>query len=101
MIMRLKGNRQYNDTNSTYAVRRQNLEQSLVLHALRMGLAGRRPRRDLLHHSDRGPRQACADSRTLLTEHGITCSMSRKGDCWDKAVAESFFATVKKELVHG
>jgi transposase InsO family protein len=77
------------------------LDRSLVLDALRMGLAGRRPPRDLLHHSDRGSQYACADYRTLLAEHGITCSMSRKGDCWDNAVAESFFATLKKELVHG
>lgn len=76
------------------------LEKSLVLDALYMGLAGRRPRGDLLHHSDRGSQYACGDYRDLLAEHGITCSMSRKGDCWDNAVAESFFATLKKELVH-
>lgn len=76
------------------------LEKSLVLNALYMGLAGRRPQGDLLHHSDRGSQYACGEYRALLREHGITCSMSRKGDCWDNAVAESFFATLKKELVH-
>lgn len=77
------------------------LDKSLALDALRMGLSARRPQPELLHHSDRGSQYACADYRSLLEEHGMTCSMSRKGDCWDNAVAESFFATLKKELVHG
>lgn len=77
------------------------IDKSLVLDALGMGLAGRRPRLGLLHHSDRGSQYACGGYRDRLAEQGITCSMSRKGDCWDNAVAESFFATLKKELVHG
>ena len=77
------------------------LDKSLVLDALHMGLVGRRPQLGLLHHSDRGSQYASGGYRDLLAEQGITCSMSRKGDCWDNAVAESFFATLKKELVHG
>ena len=79
-----------------------NLEKSLVLNALRSALAYRSPGHGVLqHHSDRGSQYACADHRTLLSENEIECSMSRKGDCWDNAVAESFFATLKKEVVHG
>ncbi len=84
---------------------RHTLEKSLVIDALRSALAYRNPSpdvlRQLMHHSDRGCQYACGDHRELLAEHGIECSMSRKGDCWDNAVAESFFATLKKELVHG
>ncbi len=58
------------------------------------------PRPELLHHSDRGSQYASHDFRNALREHGIVCSMSRKGDCWDNAVVESFFATIKKELIH-
>jgi putative transposase len=53
-----------------------------------------------VHHSDRGTQYASADYQAALAERGITCSMSRKGDCWDNAVAESFFATLKTELVN-
>ncbi len=81
---------------------RYTLEKSLVIDALRSALAYRNPKPgELKHHSDRGSQYACADHREVLTENGIECSMSRKGDCWDNAVAESFFATLKKELVHG
>ncbi len=84
---------------------RHTMEKSLVIDALRSALSYRNPGADvlqqLLYHSDRGSQYACADQRALLAEHGIACSMSRKGDCWDNAVAESFFATLKKELVHG
>ena len=51
-------------------------------------------------HSDRGVQYASEHYQRLLTKHGITCSMSRKGNCWDNAPMESFFATLKKELVH-
>ena len=54
-----------------------------------------------MHHSDRGKQYAAKRYQKLLSENGITCSMSRKGNCWDNAVVESFFATLKKELVHG
>jgi transposase InsO family protein len=67
--------------------------------ALTMAIARRRPGVGLLHHSDRGVQYACAAYRDLLAAHGIACSMSRRGDCHDNAVAESFFATFKGELV--
>jgi len=75
------------------------MERSLVLNALRMALESRRPGPGLLHHSDRGVQYACEDHRALLAAHGITASMSRKGNCWDNAVAESFFATLERELI--
>jgi transposase InsO family protein len=75
------------------------LETSLVLQALRMALRRRRPPAGLLHHSDRGCQYASAAYRAALAAAGITASMSRPGDCWDNAVAESFFATLKWELV--
>ena len=64
------------------------------------GTAGSDATAGLLHHSDRGTQYASADYRAALASAGIECSMSRKGDCWDNAVAESFFATLKTELVH-
>lgn len=74
---------------------------SLVMDALRMALGRRRPQDDeLIHHSDRGCQYASQVYQDLLREHNITCSMSRKGNCWDNAMMESFFATLKKELVH-
>jgi putative transposase len=76
------------------------IDQTLALDALRMALRTRRPEPGLLHHSDRGIQYAAGDYQKLLREHGIVCSMSRKGDCWDNAVAESFFSTLKAELVH-
>jgi transposase InsO family protein len=80
---------------------RDNLERQLCLDALDMALQSRRPTSGLLHHSDRGSQYASHDYRALLEANGITCSMSAKGDCWDNAVAESFFATLKTELVDG
>lgn len=76
------------------------MEKSLTLDALQMALEHRASGLGILHHSDRGSQYACGDYRTLLDQNGMTCSMSRKGDCWDNAVAESFFATLKRELVH-
>jgi putative transposase len=76
------------------------LDRHLVLTALDRALVQRRPRRGLLHHSDRGAEYTSADYRQRLRDAGHRCSMSRKGDCWDNAVAESFFATLKRELVH-
>jgi putative transposase len=74
---------------------------SLVMDALRMALGRRRPEGDrLLHHSDRGSQYASEVFQELLREHNITCSMSRRGNCWDNAMMESFFATLKKERVH-
>lgn len=72
---------------------------SLAIDAVKMALSYRRPDSGLLHHSDRGIQYAASDFRKLLKSRRIACSMSRKGDCWDNAVSESFFATLKKELV--
>ena len=76
------------------------LKAAGVANALSMALAWRRPGEGLLHHSDRGVQYACGDYRELLNEHGIVASMSRSGNCYDNAVAESFFGTLKTELVH-
>jgi transposase InsO family protein len=78
----------------------ERLTDALTLNALGMALARRRPPQGLLHHSDRGSQYASGDYQKALAQHGIVCSMSRRGDCWDNAVAESFFATLKVELVH-
>ena len=78
---------------------REDLAAELALSALRMALAARRPGPGLLHHSDRGGQYACAEYRALLDAHGARASMSRRGNCWDNAVAESFFATLELELI--
>ena len=80
---------------------RASLKAALVLEALEMGLAHRQPDPGLLHHSDRGSQYASDDFRRLLESHGIVCSMSRKGNCWDNAPVESFFGKLKTEWVHG
>lgn len=76
------------------------IDRHLVLSALDMALRGRSPPEGLLHHSDRGSQYASEDYQRALAERGIRCSMSRKGNCWDNAVVESFFSTLKTELVH-
>jgi transposase InsO family protein len=76
------------------------ITDDLTLDALDMALARRRPQPGLLHHSDRGSQYASGDYQRVLAQHGVVCSMSRRGNCWDNAVAESFFATLKVELVH-
>lgn len=76
------------------------MKTELVTDALRMALMRRKVRSPLLLHSDQGSQYAAADYRAMLAENGIECSMSRKGNCWDNAVAESFFHTLKTELVH-
>jgi putative transposase len=78
----------------------EHMETSLVREALTMALLHRRPPAGLLHHSDRGVQYASEDYRHLLEIHTMTASMSAKGDCWDNACAESFWATLKTELVH-
>jgi transposase InsO family protein len=78
----------------------ERITRQLTLNALAMALRARAPAAGLVHHSDRGSQYASADYRAALVAAGIDCSMSRKGDCWDNAVAESFFATLKTELVH-
>jgi len=72
----------------------------LVMRALNMAIQNSNLKPGLIHHSDRGVQYACQDFQALLNIHGIECSMSRKGDCWDNAVAESFFHTLKVELIH-
>jgi putative transposase len=78
----------------------ERLTRDLTLEALDMALRRRRPLHGLLHHSDRGSQYASGDYQAVLADQGIVCSMSRRGNCWDNAVAESFFATIKVELVH-
>jgi putative transposase len=76
------------------------MQTDLVSDALKMAIARRNPGKDLLHHSDRGVQYASDVYMYLLQSHCITPSMSRKGDCWDNAAMESFWATLKTELVH-
>lgn len=76
------------------------LDHSLPLRALDRALALRHPAPGLVHHSDRGVQYASAPYQARLHAHGIVPSMSRVGNCWDNAVVESFFATLKRELVH-
>jgi putative transposase len=78
----------------------QRIDHRLVLKALSMAIDERQPAPGLIHHSDRGHTYTCSQHRAELAAHGIVASMSRKGDCWDNAVAESFFSTLKTELVH-
>jgi transposase InsO family protein len=72
-------------------------DRRLTLKALEMAVQRRCPGPGLLHHSDRGCTYTCEDYRTFLASHGITCSMSRRADCYDNAVMEAFFSTVKRE----
>lgn len=76
------------------------LESRLVVNALALAVERRLPGEGLLAHSDRGSQYASDHYQRLLARHGITCSMSRRADCWDNAPMESFFASLKKELVH-
>ena len=78
----------------------EHMRAELVGDALKMALGMRSPPPGLLHHSDRGVQYACDDYQHLLRSNGVVCSMSGKGDCWDNAVMESFWATLKTELVH-
>jgi transposase InsO family protein len=78
----------------------QSIDTLLVLSALEMALQQRQPAAGLVHHSARGSQYASADYQKALKASGLQCSMSRKGNCWDNAVAESFFSTLKTELVY-
>jgi len=78
----------------------ERLERTVALDALQMALTDRQPPQGLLHHSDRGSQYASHEYQQRLAAHGVLSSMSRKGNCWDNAVAESFFATLKLELVY-
>ncbi len=73
------------------------MRAQLVKDALTMALWRRRPPPRLMHHSDRGSQYACHDYQKLLDKYGLVCSMSRKGDCWDNAVAERFLGSLKRE----
>lgn len=75
------------------------LESDLAVEALRQAMGRRKPGAGLIHHSDRGVQYASNAYRELLDQHQVQASMSRKGNCWDNAVAESFFATLEWELV--
>ena len=70
-----------------------------VCDALKMAIWQRRPKAGLIVHSDRGSQYASHASRRLLKAHGFVGSMSRKGNCWDNSVAESFFGSLKQECV--
>jgi putative transposase len=76
------------------------LRTELCMDALQMALKSRRPGDDLIHHSDRGVQYASSDYRRLLQSRKVTVSMSRTGDCYDNAAMESFWGTLKTELVH-
>ena len=78
----------------------QILDAPLVIAALRMALGQRRPARTLILHSDRGAQFASAAYRQVLAQHGLVASMSRKGNCYDNAFIESFWSSLKYELVY-
>jgi len=75
------------------------ITRQLVMNALTMAVQRRRPPSGVVFHSDRGSQYASGDFQKLLTKHGMRCSMSRKGNCWDNAPVESFFGSLKQELV--
>jgi putative transposase len=76
------------------------MKTSLVTDALKMAIARRSPKEGLLHHGDRGVQYTSDDYLHLIRSHKMLPSMSGKGDCWDNAVMESFWSTLKTELVH-
>ena len=81
---------------------RPDMHRSLVIDALEMGLFQRHPQKgQLLFHSDRGSQYASDDFRAVLDQHGVMASMSRKGNCWDNAVTETLFGSLKVERLHG
>jgi transposase InsO family protein len=76
------------------------MTRQLVIDALEMAVDRRRPKPGLLCHSDRGSQYASDNYQAVLARHRMVCSMSRKGDCWDNAVMESFYSTLKTELIY-
>jgi putative transposase len=80
---------------------KEQLTAELVIDALTMAWFRRHPAPGLIHHSDRGVQYASSAFQSKLTEYGMRCSMSRKGNCWDNAPTESFFNSLKNERVHG
>jgi transposase InsO family protein len=79
----------------------ERIDSRLVVDALEMAIARRLPGAGLVAHSDRGSQYASEHYQRVLAGHEITCSMSRRANCWDNAPMESFFASLKKELIHG
>ena len=77
------------------------METALVSRALMMAINLRNPKTGLMHHSDRGSQYASREYRRLLKQHGMVCSMSRKGNCWDNAPTERFFSSLKREWLTG
>ena len=77
----------------------ESLKAKIAINALDMAIAARKPAPGLIHHSDRGVQYACGDYQKVVKRAQMLPSMSRKGDCWDNSVAESFFSTLKKELI--
>lgn len=77
----------------------ENIDSKLVQSAMKMAILNRRPAKGLIHHSDRGVQYAACDFQDLLEDNKIVCSMSRKGNCWDNACAESFFGKLKNEWI--
>jgi transposase InsO family protein len=75
------------------------MRAELVVDALDMAFARRRPDHGVIFHSDRGCQYTSADYATFARANGVVLSVGRKGECWDNAVAESFFATIKRELI--
>lgn len=75
------------------------IDTGLVTRALRMAIGQRKPPPGLIHHSDRGSQYASRKYRRLLKAHGMVCSMSRKGNCWDNAPVERFFSSLKREWI--
>jgi len=76
------------------------MTKQLVIDALIMAVKKRKPSKGLIFHSDRGSQYASHDFQNSLLRYGMKSSMSRKGDCWDNAVAESFFSSLKTELIY-
>ena len=76
------------------------MTKSLIMQALFRAVAARRPEKGLIHHSDRGSQYCAHDYQKMLRQFGMQASMSRKGDCWDNAPMESFWGSLKNELVH-
>lgn len=77
------------------------MRQTLIAAALQMALGRRQPEEGLLHHSDRGIQYASHEYQAMLRSHGITVSMSRRGNCWDNSVMERFFGSLKSERTDG
>jgi len=78
----------------------EHMRTELPLTALQMAIDHRRPLAGLVHHSDRGSQYASEAYQDALADNHMLCSMSRKGNCWDNSVVESFFATIKKDLIY-